>query len=580
MSSDDQRMGRLGGIVHKIVPGLGTFIHYERSWLRHDLGAGLSVAAIALPVGIAYADLAGVPAVIGMYSAIFPLLAYALFGSSRQLMTGPDAATCIIVAAALGPLAGGDPERYLALMVLLTLMTGVLYILAGYARLGFIANFLSQPILTGYLNGIALIIMAGQLQKLFGYSGDADNFFPKLAEFAGSLDQTHLPTLILGLGLLVALVVLRRMAPKLPGALVVVIAGIVAVVTLGLDQNGVAILGSVPAGLPSLQLVRFDPGAFNELLADAAGIALVSFTSGVLTAKSFARRNRYEIDANQELVAFGACNIASGLAQGFPVTGADSRTAVNNAMGGKTQMVGIVAAGSMLLILFFLTEPLAYVPSAALAAVIMVSAVGLFDFAELRALFKISHRELLLSVGTTLGVLILGVLPGVLLAVALSLFWLLTVVSRPHDAILGRMSGIKGFHDIADYPEATTIPGLIIYRFDANLVFFNADLFRQRVREAIASAKTPVEWIVVDASSINVVDVTALQKIDELREELTARGIVFAQARVKTNLSRFFKHDWMTQRRASSAQYNFPTLKSAVRAFNLRHKESAEPENG
>ena len=565
-------------IACKYVPGLDAFTRYDRSWLRSDLGAGLSVAAIALPVGIAYADLAGVPAVFGMYSAIFPLLAYALFGSSRQLMTGPDAATAIIVAASLGPLAGGDPERYLSLMVILTLMTGVLYIIAGFARLGFIANFLSQPILTGYLNGIALIIMAGQLQKLFGYSGEAEGFFPELAEFAGSLDQTHLPTLILSLGMLAALVVLRRTAPKLPAALIVVVAGIAAVAALGLDQTGVAILGSVPAGLPSLHFAQLDTGVFNTLFADAAGIALVSFTSGVLTAKSFARRNRYEIDANQELIAFGACNIASGLAQGFPVTGADSRTAVNNAMGGKTQLVGIVAACSMLVILFFLTEPLAYVPTAALAAVILVSAIGLFDFAELRDLYTISYRELLLSLGTTLGVLVLGVLPGVLLAVALSLFWLLTVVSRPHDGVLGRVAGMKGFHNIADYPEATTIPGLILYRFDANLVFFNADYFRERVREVIAAASTPVEWVVVDASSINVVDVTAFQKIDELREELAARGIVLAHARAKRNLARFFNQGWLMKRRALRIEYDFPTVKSAVRAFNSRTKKATVPE--
>jgi len=561
------------------MPGLEVFTRYDRSWLRSDLGAGLSVAAIALPVGIAYADLAGVPAVIGMYSAIFPLLAYALFGSSRQLMTGPDAATCIIVAASLGPLAGGDPERYLALMVILTLITGILYVVAGLSRLGFIANFLSQPILTGYLNGIALIIIAGQLQKLFGYSGEAEEFFPKLTEFIDKLDDSHLPTLALGLGLLTTLIILRRIAPKLPAALIVVIAGIAAVTMFGLDQSGVAVLGSVPAGLPSLHIATFEPTAFKALLGDAAGIALVSFTSGVLTAKSFARRNRYEIDANQELIAFGACNIASGLAQGFPVTGADSRTAVNNAMGGKTQLVGIVAAASMLLILFFMTEPLGYVPTAALAAVIMVSAVGLFDLTELRNLYGISHRELLLSIGTTLGVLILGVLPGVLLAVALSLFWLLTVVSRPHDGILGRAKGVKGFHNIADFPGATTIPGLILYRFDANLVFFNADYFRDRVRAAIAAANTPVEWVVIDASSINVVDITAVQKFDELREELAAQGIVLALARLKNSLARFFNPDWAVKRQELNAKYRFVTIKSAVRAFNNRVKaeEPTEP---
>ncbi len=565
------------GFAHKFMPGLGIFRRYERSWLRSDLGAGLSVAAIALPVGIAYADLAGVPAVVGMYSAIFPLLAYALFGSSRQLMTGPDAATCIIVAASLGPLAGGDPERYLALMVILTLMTGILYVVAGFSRLGFIANFLSQPILTGYLNGIALIIIAGQLRKLFGYSGEAEEFFPKLTEFIVQLDHSHLPTLVLGLGLLAALLILRRIAPRLPAALVVVVAGIIMVVMLGLDQNGVAVLGSVPAGLPSLHIATFESATFKMLFADAAGIALVSFTSGVLTAKSFARRNRYEVDANQELIAFGACNIASGLAQGFPVTGADSRTAVNNAMGGKTQLVGVVAAAAMLVILFFLTGPLGYVPTAALAAVIMVSAVGLFDFRELRNLYQASHRELLLSVGTTLGVLILGVLPGVLLAVALSLFWLLTVVSRPHDGVLGRVKGIKGFHHVADFPDAITIPGLILYRFDANLVFFNADYFRDRVRAVILASKTPVEWVVVDMSSVNVVDITAVQKFEELREELAARGIILATARVKRGLSRFFNYDWGVKQRARHAQYRFHTVKSAVRAFNMRLDAEVSP---
>jgi len=578
LNQNHHQPGNMRRIIRRIAPGLESFSRYDRSWLRSDLGAGLSVAAIALPVGIAYSELAGVPAVIGMYSAIFPLLAYALFGSSRQLMTGPDAATCIIVAASLGPLAGGDPERYLALLVLLTLMTGCLYIIAGVVRLGFIANFLSRPILTGYLNGIALIIMVGQLQNLFGYSGEAAEFFPKLAEFFYQLDQPHLPTLILGLSLLVALLILRRTVPKLPVALILVVAGIALVRALDLDQLGIAILGSVPAGLPSMNFSVFDTSAFTALLDDTAGIVLVSFTSGVLTAKSFARRNRYEIDANQELVAFGACNIASGLAQGFPVTGADSRTAVNNAMGGKTQLVGIVAAGSMLLVLLFLTGPLAYIPTAALAAVIMVSAFGLFDFAELRDLYQISRRELILSVGTTLGVLILGVLPGVLLTVLLSLLWLLFVVSRPHDAVLGRVKGIKGFHDITDFPEATTIPGLVLYRFDANLVFFNADYFRGRVRAIIEAMEVPVKWIVVDASSINVVDATAIQKIDELREELADQGIVLAYARVKLSLERHFEADWVRRRRQRYGQYVYHTLKAAVHAFDHRADGEAQRE--
>ncbi len=541
------------------------------SWLRSDIAAGLSVAAVALPVGIAYSDLAGVPAVIGMYAAIFPLFAYALFGSSRQLMTGPDAATCIMVAASLGPLAVGDPERYQALMVVMTLCTGLIYVVAGIARLGFIANFLSLPILSGFLNGIALIIIAGQLQKLFGYTVEAGDFFPKLVELAQKLDQTHLPTFILGLALLLGLLVLRRLSPRLPQALVIVIVGMGLVAVFNLEQQGVAVLGSVPAGLPSsfqLPLLGFEQ--YELILRDAAALVLVSFTSGILTAKSFAQRNRYEIDPNQELIGFGAGNIASGLAQGFPVTGADSRTAVNNAMGGKSQLVGIVAGGAMLVVLFFLTKPLAYVPHAALAAVIIVSAVGLFDFATLRELYAMSRVELLFSVGTTLGVLTLGVLPGVMLAVVLALLMLLAMGSRPPDAVLGRVPDMKGFHDRKDYPEAKTTPGLLLYRFDANVVFFNADYFKERVLTAIAASETPVEWVVIDASSINIVDVTAIRKFDELGKQLASRGIVLAVAREKRTLERFFEGSWVNAHREMSKDYNFPTLKSAVRAFEHR----------
>jgi high affinity sulfate transporter 1 len=452
-------------------------------------------------------------------------------------------------------------------MLSLTLMTGLLYLFAGSVRLGFIANFLSQPILTGYLNGIALLIIVGQLPKLLGYQGTEERFFRKVLEVFERFDQSHWPTAALGVAMLVVLVLVMRFLPRLPGALIVVALSIVLVASLGLDHKGVAVLGAVPGGLPSLALPTFGHGAFNDIFGAAAGIVLVSFTSGVLTAKSFARRNGYQVDANQELIGFGACNLASGLAQGFPVTGADSRTAVNNAMGGKTQMVGIVAGGTMLLILLFLTSPLAYVPTTALAAVILVSAVGLFDLADLRSLFQMSYREFLMSVATTLGVLVLGVLPGVLLAVALSLMWLLSVGSRPNDAVLGKVPGHKGFHNVADYPEAKTIPGLLLYRFDSNVVFYNADYFKTRVRAAVAAQKTPVEWVVVDASSINVLDVTGLRKLDELRQELAAEGVSVYYARVKRHLERFFNSGFALERRAAAKQYRFQTLKPAIRAF-------------
>ena len=573
-----KRPGVVRQFARRYVPGLETLSRYDRTWLPNDLAAGLSVAAIALPVGIAYASLAGVPPVVGMYSAIFPLLAYAFFGSSRQLMVGPDAATCVMVAASLGPLSGGDPDTYLAMLVVLTLMTGVLYVFAGILRLGFIANFLSQPILVGFLNGIALVIIAGQLPKVFGYSSEAGDFIPKLIEFFEKLNQTHLPTLILGVAMLVLLLLVRRFAPKVPSALVVVVVALIVVIIFGLDDQGVAVLGPVPAGLPESHFALLEPDTYRDLFGHAAALVLISFTSGVLTAKSFARRNRYDIDANQEMIAFGAANIATGIAQGFPVTGADSRTAVNNAMGGKTQLVGIVAAGTMLLVLFFLTGPLASVPDAGLAVVIMVAAVGLFDFGALRELFVVSRRELLLSLTTTLGVLVLGVLPGVLMAVALTLLWLLTVGAKPHDATLGRVAGMKGYHDLEDYPEATTMPGLLLYRFEGDLVFFNADYFKTRVLDAVAAAASPVEWVVIDASPINVLDGTALHKFDELERELKDRGIELAIARGKRSIERFFERDFVKKRMAESAARTYPTLGSAVRAFRNRPRAAATSE--
>lgn len=564
--------------LYRWLPGLDSLMHYQSRWLGPDLAAGLSVAAIALPVGIAYSSLAGVPAVVGIYSAIFPLLAYALFGSSRQLMTGPDAATCIMVAASLAPLAAGDPQQYMAMLVALTLMTGILYVIAGIGRLGFIANFLSQPVLTGYLNGIALIIIVGQLPKLFGYTSQADEVFPQLREFFLHLDQFHLPTTLLGLGLLVLLLLIRRFVPAIPSALVVVVVGILAIIGLKLEQSGIALLGEVPAGLPSLHFAVFDPETYRRLLHSAAGLVLISFTSGVLTAKSFARRNHYSLDPNQELIAFGACNIVAGLAQGFPVTGADSRTAVNNAMGGKTQLVGVVAALSMLVILFFLTGPLAYVPITGLAAVIIISAVGLFDIGSLRDLRQISTRELLFSLATTAGVLILGVLPGVLLAITLSLIWLLSVGAHPRDEILGRKKGMPGFHNIVGDPTATSVPGLLLYRFDADLLFYNIDYFIDRIHHAIAAAPEPVQWVVIDASPINVIDVTALQKVMELREELDSKNIYLAHAQAKSNLERFFNGQWFRQHQANQKRFGFPTLKSAITAFEQQKAAVHDPQ--
>lgn len=566
--------------IARIAPGLEALLHYDAAWLRSDIAAGLSVAAVALPVGIAYAEITRVPAVVGIYSAIFPLFAYALFGSSRKLIVGPDSATCVLIAASLLPLAAGDPQRYLALMVVLTLITGVFLVVGGVLRLGFIASFLSQPILTGFLNGIALVIIVGQLKTLCGYSSDANGFFLRLVEFVHEVEHSHRPTLILGLGLLAVFIAVRRVYPRLPSMLVVMVVSVLVVAALGLDQKGVAVLGTVPAGLPAPSVVLPTWPEFKTLLSDGGAIALLVFISGILTVKSFARQSRQDVDSTQELIGFGASNIVSGLLQGFPVTGATSRTAVNVSVGGKSQLAGILAALAMLLVLFFFTAPLGHIPKTALAAVIIVSGLSLFDNAALRELYATSRLEFGVCMVAMFGVLLLGVLPGVGLAVGLSLGWLLYVESRPSDAILGRVPGMKGYHNVQEFPEATTVPGLLVYQFNAPLVFYNADYFKRRAREVVANAQTPVQWLVLDASAINYMDVTALQTVYELVEELATRGVRTVVVNLKSHVMRPFRREWVRERLGRHAGDIFPTIKVAIKAFEQAKRQPAGADSG
>ena len=368
--------------VARFAPGLAKLLRYRRADLPHDLIAGLSVAAVALPVGVAYAQLAGFSPVVGLYASILPLVAYALFGTSRQLIVGPDAATCALIAAAVAPLAGGDAALYLSLSVTLAALAGLFCIGASFLRLGALADFLSKPILVGFLNGISLHILAGQLGKLFGFPVEAQGIVPKLVEVVAKLGQTHWPTLTVGAGTFAVLLLSGRFLPRLPAALVALAVAGLAVALLGLDGAGVAVVGAVPAGLPALKLPSFPLDLLDDLAGAAAGLALVSFSSMMLTARSFAAKNRYEIDADREFAALGAANIAAALSQGFAISGADSRTAMADASGGRTQVTGLVAAATIALVLLFLTEPLRYVPIAALGAVLIKASLSLLDLAD------------------------------------------------------------------------------------------------------------------------------------------------------------------------------------------------------
>ncbi len=552
--------------LYRLMPGLPAFVHYRRQDLPADLYAGLTVASIALPVAVAYAQMAGFSPEIGLYACMLPLLAYALFGSSRLLILGPDAATCAMVSSALIPLAAGQPDTYLALSALLAFFAGVFCLLAARLRLGLLADFLSRPILVGFLNGVALSIFIGQSGPLLGFTLDSHRILPRLAELADKLPQTHMPTLAIGLFTFAIMLLCARLLPRLPAALVAIISSSAVVAALGLQNKGVAILGFVPAGLPILHLDFSQVSAYElgGLLTAAAGVALISFSNAILTARSFAAKTGEQIDPDQELNALGAANIAAALSGSFAISAADSRTAVNLAAGGRSQMVSVVTAGVIALAIVFLTRPLQFVPIAALAAILMHAAFGLIDLATLRQLRQISRSELGVALLTTLGVVSAGVMQGIAIAVGLSLLRFIRITARPDDEILGRIPGVPGFHDCRRHPDAVLEPGVLIYRFNAPLVFFNAPYFKHRALQA-CQTQTGLRWMIIDMLPLTRLDATGLYTLHELKHELRLRGIHLALAGRRAELLQWqqshAQQDW------GSADHLYQTLKQALRAF-------------
>ncbi|WP_319088315.1 SulP family inorganic anion transporter [Pseudomonas aeruginosa] len=513
------------------VPGLDSLLHYRRAWFRPDVQAGLSVAAIQIPTAIAYAQIAGFPPQVGLYACILPMLIYALIGSSRQLMVGPDAATAAMVAAAITPLAAGGPQRLVDLSMIVAIMVGLFSIVAGLARAGFIASFLSRPILVGYLNGIGLSLLVGQLGKLFGYEAATSGFVAGILALLENLLHIHWPTLILGSLSLLLMVLLPRRFPQLPGALCGVLLASLAAALLGLDRYGVELLGEVPAGLPQLSWPQTSLEELKSLLRDATGITVVSFCSAMLTARSFAARHGYSINPNHEFVALGLANIGAGVSQGFAISGADSRTAVNDMVGGKTQLVGVVAALVIAATLLLLNKPLGWVPMPALGAVLLLAGWGLIDVQALKGFWKLSRFEFSLCLLTTVGVLSVGVLPGIFVAVSIAVLRLLYYTYRPSDAVLGWMHGIDGQVELAKYPQATTLPGLVIYRFDAPLLFFNADYFKQRVLAVVDGSERP-NAVLLNAEAMTNLDISGLATLHEVQQILKAQGVHLSLARV------------------------------------------------
>ena len=549
----------------KAAPGLTKLLSYQKSDLSHDLLAGVSVAAVALPVGVAYAQLAGFNPAVGLYSSILPLVAYAIFGTSRQLIIGPDAATCALVAAAVGPLASGDQKIYESLSVTLALLAGLLCIGASFLGLGALADFLSKPILVGFLNGVALSIMLGQIGKMFGFPITAGGIVPRLLEFTQKVGHTHWPTLAVGLGTFLVLLATPRLFRGVPAALVAMILAAVAVRLLGLERYGVAIVGEVPAGLPPVRIPHFPVSVVPSLLGDATGLAMVTFSSMMLTSRSFASKNRYEIDADREFAALGAANIATALSHGFAVSGADSRTAMSDASGGRTQVTGLVAAATIAIVLLFFTGPLRYIPTAALGAVLVKAALSLIDIPALRIIYTIDRREFALSVLATLGVVALGSMKAILVAVILAILRFVKLVSRPKIEILGTVEGFPGFHSIERHPEATTIPGLMLLRFNSPIVFFNAPYFRRGVMAAAQAAGPSLKWLVLDMLPITMIDATGLYTADEVADTLQERGVVLAGAGRQTEWRL-----WAESRRRAPKErkiHMYPTMQEAIRTF-------------
>jgi SulP family sulfate permease len=508
----------------KWMPGLAILRGYRREWLAGDVLAGLSVCVIMIPSVIAYAGLMGLPPESGLYAALVPLLVYPLFGSSRQVIIGPDIAISLLIASTIRPLAGGDPSHAASLASVLAFLSGLLLLLGARAHLGAVADFLSKPVLVGYMTGAALILVGSQLNKVFGVALKSNDFFPRLAELCGKLHQTHLPTFFLGLGLLLILIMLRWFVPKLPVALVACVTAILLSQALALKEKGVTVVGSFPQGLPGFALPNVDLHEIQGLLPTAIGIALLTYTEGILLARAFAAKNGYEVSPNQELNALGVADIATSLFQGFAITGSQARTTINDSAGGKTQVASLVAGVALALFLMFLTRLLAPLPEVALAVILIYAGFGLVEFGVMARIYRFYPQSAVVAGLTTLSVLVAGVVPGIVFGVALSLLGLINRISHPPDAILTAVPG-GGFHDLGTSAQGQTLPGLVAYRFYAPLLFSNVNHFVDRVRQLIVHSAAPVKWFLLDAQAISDIDVTAVEALDSLREELARRGI-------------------------------------------------------
>ena len=527
------------------LPGLRFLLSYQRGWLRYDILAGLVLTTMLVPVGVAYAEASGVPGIYGLYATIFPLLAYALFGPSRILILGPDSSLAAVILAVVLPLSRGDSNRAVALAGMMALVSGVVCIVAGLARLGFVIELLSKPIRYGYMNGIALTVLLSQLPKMFGFSITEGGPLHRIWAIARAVTggRSNGVTLAIGAGTLLLILSLKRY-PRIPGVLVAVIAAtlVVAIFDLG-ARAGVSVLGPLPQGLPKLTFPFVDAADFMQVLIGGIAVALISIADTSVLSRIYATRTGVHVNPNQEMVGLGAANLAAGFFQGFPISSSSSRTPVAEAAGARSQLTGIVGALSIALLLLLAPLLLQYLPNTALAAIVIASAIGLVEVSDLRRIYRIQRWEFWLSMVCFAGVSVFGAIPGIAMAIVIAVIEFLWDGWRPHSAVLGRVDNIRGYHDVTRYPQAQRVPGLVLFRWDAPLFFANAELFRERSLGAVEGSPTPVRWLVVAAEPVTSIDVTAADMIVELDETLKAAGIklCFAEMKdpVKDELKRF-----------------------------------------
>jgi len=550
------------------VPGLRAVSSYRREWLARDIVAGVVLTTLLVPQGMAYAELAGLPPITGLYTSIMCLLGYAVFGPSRILVLGPDSSLGPMIAATILPLivANGDQERAVALASMLALMVAAIMILAAVAKLGFIADLISKPTMIGYMNGLALTILVGQLPKLFGFKVEADGFIGEVAGLARGLANGEAVGAAAAVGIagIMVILVLQRWLPKVPAVLIMVVLAIAATTVFSLAEHGVSLVGVLPKGFPPFTIPKAGLADLGPLFAGALGIALVSLADTISTASAFAARTGQEVHGNGEMIGIGAANLAAGLFQGFPVSTSGSRTAVAERSGAKTQLTGVTGAALIILMIVFVPGLFRNLPQPALAAVVITASLSLADIPATVRLWRQRKVEFLLSIAAFGGVVLLGVLPGIAIAVALSILNVFRRAWWPYDTQLGRVEGLEGYHDVHSYPEAEHLPGLVIYRFDGPLFFANAKTFRDEVRRLAKTDPKPL-WILIAAEPMTDVDTTASDVLEELDEELNADGISLVFAELKDPVRRKIERYGLT--RTINPRHFFPTSEAAIASF-------------